>query len=34
MAWKVDERILVDLFVTMMIEKANTIKEQLKKTVN
>ena len=34
MAWKVDERIPEDLFVTMMIEKANTIKEHLKKNMN
>ena len=34
MAWKVDERILEDLFVTMMIKKANTIKEHLKKNMN
>ena len=34
MAWKVDERILEDLFITMMIEKANTIKEHLKNNMN
>ena len=34
MAWKVDERIPEDLFITMMIEKANTIKEHLKKNMN
>ena len=34
MAWKVDERIPEDLFNTMMIEKANTIKKHLKMTVN
>ena len=33
MAWKVDERIPEDLFITMMIEKANTIKEHLKKNM-
>ena len=34
MAWKVDERIPEDLFVTLMVEKANTIKDHLKKSVN
>ena len=34
MAWKVDERILEDLFITLMIEKANTIKDHLKKNMN
>ena len=34
MAWKVDERILEDLFITMMIKKANTIKEHLKNNMN
>ena len=30
MAWKVDERIPEDLFITLMVEKANTIKDHLK----
>ena len=34
MAWKVDERIPEDLFITMMIEKANTTKEHLKNNMN
>ena len=34
MAWKVDERILEDLFVSLMIEKANTIKDHLKKSMD
>ena len=34
MAWKVDERILEDLFINLMIEKANTIKDHLKKSMN
>ena len=32
MAWKVDERIPEDLFVKLMIEKANVIKDHLKKS--
>ena len=34
MAWKVDERILEDLFITLMVKKANTIKDHLKKSMN
>ena len=34
MAWKVDERTPEDLFITMMIKKANTIKDHLKKYMN
>ena len=34
MAWKVDERILEDLFVKLMIEKANIIKDHLKKSID
>ena len=34
MAWKVDERIPEDLFIKLMIEKANVIKDHLKKSVD
>ena len=34
MAWKVDEHILEDLFIKLMIEKANVIKDHLKKSTN
>ena len=34
MAWKVDERIPNDLFVNLMIEKANVIKDHLKKSMD
>ena len=34
MAWKVDERIPEDLFVTLMVKKANTIKDHLKNSMN
>ena len=34
MAWKVDERISENLFVNMMIDKANIIKDHLHKSVN
>ena len=34
MVWKVDERILEDLFIKLMIEKANIIKDHLKKSMN
>ena len=34
MAWKVDERILEDLFTKLMIEKANIIKDHLKKCMD
>ena len=34
MAWKVDERIPEVLFVSLMIEKANTIKDHVKKSMD
>ena len=34
MVWKVDDRIPEDLFVKMMIEKANIIKDHLKKSMD
>ena len=34
MAWKVDERILEDIFIKLMIEKANVIKDHLKKSMH
>ena len=34
MAWKVNERILEDLFINLMIKKANTIKDHLKSSMN
>ena len=34
MTWKVDERIPKDLFIKLMIEKANVIKDHLKKSVD
>ena len=34
MAWKVDDRIPEDLFVKLMIEKANIIKDHLQKSVH
>ena len=34
MAWKVDERIPKDLFIKLMIEKANIIKDHLKNSLN
>ena len=34
MAWKVDERIPEDLFIKLMIEKANIIKDHLKKSID
>ena len=34
MAWKVDERIPEDLFVKLMIEKDNVIKDHLKKSMD
>ena len=34
MAWKVDERIPEDLFIKLMIEKANVIKDHLKKSID
>ena len=34
MAWKIDKRIPEDLFVKLMIEKANVIKDHVKKSMN
>ena len=34
MAWKVDERIPKDLFIKLMTEKANIIKDHLKNSLN
>ena len=34
MAWKVDERIPKDLFIKLMIEKANVIKDHLKNSLS
>ena len=34
MAWKVDERIPKDLFIKLMIEKANVIKNHLKNSID
>ena len=34
MAWKVDERIPENLFVKLMIEKANVIKDHLKNSID
>ena len=34
MAWKVDERIPKDVFIKLMIEEANVIKDHLKKSVD
>ena len=34
MAWKVDDRIPEDLFIKLMIEKANIIKDHLKKSMH
>ena len=34
MAWKVNKRIPEDLFVNLMIEKANIIKDHLKKSMH
>ena len=34
MAWKVDERIPENLFINMMIDKANIIKDHLNKSVH
>ena len=34
MVWKVEERIPEDLFIKLMIEKANIIKERLKKSMD
>ena len=34
MVWKVDERIPEDLFIKLMIEKANIIKDHLKNSID
>ena len=34
MAWKVDKRIPEDLFIILMIEKANIIKDDLKNSID
>ena len=34
MAWKIDERIPEDLFIKLMIEKADVIKDHLKKKID
>ena len=34
MVWKVDERIPEDLFIKLMIEKANVIKDHLKNSID
>ena len=34
MAWKIDERIPKDLFIKLMIKKANVIKDHLKKKMD
>ena len=34
MVWKVDKKIPEDLFIKLMIEKANTIKDHLKNSLN
>ena len=34
MAWKVDKRIPEDLFIKLMIKKANIIKDHLKNSIN
>ena len=34
MAWKVDERIPEDVFIKLMIKKANVIKDHLKKSMH
>ena len=34
MAWKVDNRIPEDLFIKLMIEKANIIKDHLRKSMH
>ena len=34
MAWKVDKRIPKDLFIKLMIKKANIIKDHLKKSTD
>ena len=34
MAWKVDERILEEMFINLMTKKANIIKDHLKNSLN
>ena len=34
MAWKVDERIPEEIFINLMTEKANIIKDHLKNSLN
>ena len=34
MAWKVDERISTDIFIKLMIKKANVIKDHLKMSMD
>ena len=34
MAWKIDKRIPEDLFIKLMIEKANVIRDHLKKKMD
>ena len=34
MVWKVDERIPKDLFIKLMIERANIIKDHLKNSID
>ena len=34
MAWKVDERIPKDIFIKLMMKKANVIKDHLKMSMN
>ena len=34
MAWKIDERIPEDIFIKLMIEKANIIKDHLKSSID
>ena len=34
MAWKIDERIPEDLFIKLMIKKANVIKDHLKNSID
>ena len=34
MAWKIDERIPEDLFIKLLIDKANVIKDHLKKKID
>ena len=34
MAWKIDKRVPKDLFIILMIKKANVIKDHLKKSMD